>query len=344
MSSPIETDAASRRRDLAAIRDTWLAAGLSTARAERAEAEAAARALYRSWHLPAPSIVWCESPRELVRLACRQAGRASGAELIGTAVRQKFAAPLLHWYEAALWNEADAVRDAVDARVWRGFGRLVETGAVTADLAGQWPRTRPALTGHCDVPLLALHAALASRGPVLGHLSALAALAGWALTLGRACFIAERPLLVRTDDRGRLHCLDGPAVLYSDGFAVHALAGVAVPERMVAEPTGIRPDDIDRETNPEVRRVLLERFGFARFLAATAAMLVNEDETGRLWMRRLRHDAVSAWVEVVNGTPEADGRHRHYFLQVPPTCVSAREAVAWTYGLQPEEYTLAART
>ena len=42
---------------------------------------------------------------------------------------------------------------------------------------------------------------------------------------------------------------------------------------------------------------------------------------------------VGAAVEIVNGTPEEDGTFKRYFLQVPANMRSAREAVAWTYGL-----------
>ena len=48
--------------------------------------------------------------------------------------------------------------------------------------------------------------------------------------------------------------------------------------------------------------------------------------------------------QVVNGTPEPDGTYKHYFLQVPPTMRTPREAVAWTYGLSERHYRLAMRT
>ncbi len=39
-----------------------------------------------------------------------------------------------------------------------------------------------------------------------------------------------------------------------------------------------------------------------------------------------------------NGSLEPDGSRKRYFLLVPPTCRTAIEAVAWTYGLTAEEY------
>jgi hypothetical protein len=43
-------------------------------------------------------------------------------------------------------------------------------------------------------------------------------------------------------------------------------------------------------------------------------------------------------VEVVNATPEPDGTRKHFFLQVPAHMRTAREAVAWTYGMSEHAY------
>ncbi len=50
------------------------------------------------------------------------------------------------------------------------------------------------------------------------------------------------------------------------------------------------------------------------------------------------------FVEVVNGTRESDGSYKHYFLRVPPNVTTARQAVAWTYGLTAEQYRPLIRT
>ena len=79
-----------------------------------------------------------------------------------------------------------------------------------------------------------------------------------------------------------------------------------------------------------------------RFIQCGGAARVCEDETGILWRKNwtYRGSIVGSWaaVEVMNATAEADGSHRHYFLRVPARVSTAREAVAWTYGLTPEKY------
>jgi hypothetical protein len=43
-------------------------------------------------------------------------------------------------------------------------------------------------------------------------------------------------------------------------------------------------------------------------------------------------------VEVVNSTRAPDGSFKRYWLRVPPEMSTAREAVAWTFGLRATQY------
>ena len=74
-----------------------------------------------------------------------------------------------------------------------------------------------------------------------------------------------------------------------------------------------------------------------RFIALGGATKVAHCEAGTLWRKTWWGDAWAA-VEVVNGTPEPDGSSKHYFLQVPSHMRSARQAVAWTYGMPERQY------
>ena len=97
-------------------------------------------------------------------------------------------------------------------------------------------------------------------------------------------------------------------------------------------------EQIQAEENAEVRRVMLEHFGYDRYLRDSGAAQVHRDECGVLWRVDLPGDEPLVMVEVVNSTPEPDGTSRTYFLRVPPRTPTAREAVAWTFGLDAEEY------
>ncbi|MBI1807932.1 MAG: hypothetical protein HYR76_12880, partial [Ignavibacteria bacterium] len=92
------------------------------------------------------------------------------------------------------------------------------------------------------------------------------------------------------------------------------------------------------EVNAEVRRVMIERFGVQQFIVASGAKVIHQDECGVLYKKELMMDEPLVMVKVINSTPEPDGTYKSYFLRVPPTITTAREAVAWTFDMKPEEY------
>ena len=181
-------------------------------------------------------------------------------------------------------------------------------------------------------------AGLTTQTDRLQGLSALAQSAGWAIPHQQVCWVSERHNILARDERGRLHSIAGPAVAYPDGWAIYAVHGVRVPEQVITAPQTLTIKQIEYETNAEVRRVMVERFGMERFILESGAQLVHTDECGALYRKELSQDEPLVAVHVVNSTPEPDGSVKKYILRVPPTIQTAREAVAWTFNLKPEQY------
>ncbi len=98
-------------------------------------------------------------------------------------------------------------------------------------------------------------------------------------------------------------------------------------------------DMIVTERNTEVRRRLMEKYGFQRFMERVGAGVIARDTYGELlnwnWgSGRGNHVAV----KVINSSPEPDGTFKTYILPVPPDMKTPREAIAWTFGMQAHEY------
>jgi Domain of unknown function (DUF6745) len=172
----------------------------------------------------------------------------------------------------------------------------------------------------------------------LAGLAGVARSAGWWWPYERVVILTERPLAVHRDNLGRLHHGDGPALSYPDGWGLHAWRGMPIPAAVAAQLPHLTVEQIRDEANAEVRRVMLEHFGFDRYLQASGARELGRDESGILWRVELERDEPLVMVEVVNSTPEPDGTSRTYFLRVPPNIRTARAGVAWTFGLTEEEY------
>jgi hypothetical protein len=174
-------------------------------------------------------------------------------------------------------------------------------------------------------------AGLPPSAPLEALAEALASL-GWWWPLRDAAVLTDRPTVIATDDHDRLHADDGPALAWADGYALHAVHGVRVPANVVQAPATITVDQLHHQGSLEVRRVMLERYGYARYARDIGAQRVHTDDTGTLWRCRMPGDEDLVLVEVSNATPEPDGSRRTSWLRVPPDVRTARQAVAWSIG------------
>lgn len=152
------------------------------------------------------------------------------------------------------------------------------------------------------------------------------------------CFAVRMPVVANVDERFGLHCVDGPAVEFADGFKIYAFNGVRIPANVVERPQSVKLEEIDKEANVEVRRIMIQRYGLSRYLEDSGAVQIDADDCGVLYKKALAHDEPIVVVKVTNPTPEPDGTHKEYFLRVPPYISTARAAVAWTFDMKSDDY------
>ena len=148
---------------------------------------------------------------------------------------------------------------------------------------------------------------------------------------------------MRFDEQGRLHHWEGlPAAEWPNGRGLYFWHGVEMTESAGRFPERLTPARVAAWSNAERRRVAIERIGLERFVKGIGARVVQEDKHGRLWRTEREIDGERfVAVEVLNATEEPDGSRRRYFLRIPPSIRTARQAVAWTFGLNMHEYRLA---
>jgi hypothetical protein len=331
---------------------------------------------YAAAHLPPPSlIVCCGGPVEIAE----QLAKAPVSASIGRSVKddvfdvvqERSSAVGEIFYKDALRAALDrdarerlgdeaveqAVKGAVDALLLRPSPRMKEIARRVRRLPRLLARTGfdAMAVGPAQLRSIAALAGVMAGadgddGPLHPNgIREIAARFGWIVPYENVCWVAERPETLKTDAQGRLHCPDGPALRYPDGWCVWAWKGVEVPAWAILHPERITLSTLDDELDPLVRHSLIEIMTPERLIASGAARCLSRDATGVLWGMAWTHRGVmlDAWraVEVVDGTPSADGNHRRYVIPVPGKMRSAREAVAWTYGLTADQYaTLRVRT
>ena len=140
------------------------------------------------------------------------------------------------------------------------------------------------------------------------------------------------------DQWNRLHSAAGPATEFPDNYQVYSWHGNVVESWYITNPEQISLAEIESEKNIVRRRILIEVFGEARFLTETGATVQDESEFGVLYRKPLPTDDDLVMVKVINSTMEPDGTWKSYFLRVPPSITTAKEAIAWTFNLDTEDY------
>lgn len=367
-SSSTRLDALSAEQStaLGRYRARWAAIRRSTEPADRSAAEEGVRLAYRLAGLTPPArFVWCESPRVLAEIAGR-ASRADGVNVrsaivrrqrrrVASAVGRRLQRGVRATVERAV-NPLDALVASATEAVMRATPHedvtllryLREARPLSPSFALRTLLGRSGLAhdaaGPQDLAWLGVYEYLRNvlglreeTAPLLG-LWQVAMSAGWLQPHQNTCWLVERPRILRGDAQDRLHNGYGPALQFCDGWSVWAWKGVEVPRWLIERPERITPSVIDAEDNVQVRRCMIDIMTPERYVAVGGVARVAEDETGILWRKIwLTYDAWAA-VEVINATPEPDGSRKHFFLQVPPDMHTAREAVAWTYGLTPRAY------
>lgn len=164
-------------------------------------------------------------------------------------------------------------------------------------------------------------------GPIQAGMSC-----GWWWPFDGGVVITDRPLHLELDDRRAFHSEDTPAIDFLDGaHRRYFIGGVRVPEEVVMAPETITIEDIRNEDNQEVRRIMIDRFGWLRYLEETGTKVIDhrkndrdsqtevlvEDEDGRRHM--IVHDPSTG---------------RRYVMGLPREIKSCQEGqMWWSHGL-----------
>jgi hypothetical protein len=178
----------------------------------------------------------------------------------------------------------------------------------------------------------------------------------WVLAFDGYVFFVDRPSILSFDSTGRRHSLTGPAIAFNSPYfePIYAIHGVTV-DKKVVEKT-FTWEDIEKESNVEVRRVMIDLYGQEQYILDSGMKPVHKDDYGTLYHKEFKNDEPLMVVKVVNSTRESDGTFKDYFLRVDPKCYGgvktglAAVASTWRHKdgslvfATPEEYRLSKET
>jgi hypothetical protein len=152
--------------------------------------------------------------------------------------------------------------------------------------------------------------------------------AGWYLPHEHVCWVSERPKFLHLNNRNRLHCNNGPAMEYPDGWSIYALNGVVMKSVYVMTPAErLDPVDILKESNVDIRRELLRKLGIPRMISYGKEI----DRQGNYRLIDMSAIFRGSWIDyapyLLMQSPSVDGAQ--HMEGVSPECRTVEQAINW---------------
>jgi len=276
---------------------------------------------------------------------------------IGASVRDSVRASVSASVRTSVMDSVwDSVRASVRASVRDSVWDSVRASVRASVRDSVWDSVRASVYGSHESSWLSFYDYFRDHFPNIAPFKKLDGLmnlsksCGWIYPGKNICIASERHSILNRDEEGRLHSLTEPAVGYPDGWNIYAVHGVRVPEYIIMNPESITIDKIKEENNAEIRRIMVDKIGFQRYIEESGLKSIHKDEYGELYKSELEDDEPLVVVKVINSTAEPDGTFKEYFLRVPPNedkdpfkiikgdTIRARQAIAWTFKKQEFEY------
>jgi hypothetical protein len=139
------------------------------------------------------------------------------------------------------------------------------------------------------------------------------------------CMISDRPKYIKMDELNRPHCETGPYCEWRDGWKLWYWHGFKVTEQIIMRPETLTVEQVEKEANTEVRRVLIERMGVEKYLTQSGATLVDSDEKTSAPRVLFKDKRNNQYMFCTDG-----GTGKFFALSVPDnvkTCAEAHTAI-----------------
>lgn len=157
------------------------------------------------------------------------------------------------------------------------------------------------------------------------------------------CIVMEKPTIIKKDDEGLLHCEDGPAIAYEDGFEVYGWHGQRIPREWIMQKESLDPSIALTWPQIEQRRAAAEIIGWHNVLAQLPTKVIDKDsdpQIGELLEVDIPEIGKEWFLRVLCGTG------REFAIPVPRNAgfKTALGANAWTYGMDEDNFMPEVRT
>ena len=307
-------------QQVAAYRETMYQIGAACGASDREQTTQTIASMYQAIGKPPPRMVFTHSPRSTLM-----------ATQIGDQLWDQLRNQLWDQLGVQLGNQlGDQLRDQLWVQLW---------DQLWVQLRNQlWDQLGHCFYGSHEAYWIAFYAIMPQFGvqyppPLaqqLGWLETLAQSCGWWMPFQHVCVVADRPVEQYVDGQRRLHCATGPAMRFADDLCLWRWHGVRVPQQVIEAPETLTLDQIQQEANMEVQRIMVERYGWERYLEATQSTLLDSDVdgSGRGTLRGLYRTTIGGRQAAIL-VCTCDSTGKTFPLEVPPAVTTCRQAAGW---------------
>ena len=148
---------------------------------------------------------------------------------------------------------------------------------------------------------------------------------GWWAPYDTCVIFQHKHLEIHLDDQMRLHNETGPAVVYRDGSKIWAINGLGLTEQIIMAPETLTIEQINKESNNEVRSIMINRFGWARYIKESNSTLLDFRQNDIENTMEALYDTDMFGKRLVVTCPTG----RIFVLGVPDSIQSCEQAQAW---------------
>lgn len=263
-----------------------------------------------------------------------------------------------------VWAESPLAGARLAARMARSTRQVLDDLPVSRDEVTR--QLSNAAYGSQDAGWLSFYDAFRRFGldvSILDGLFECAKTLGWWWPFDDGVVLTPRPREMHLDDENQLHNENGMALSYADGWGIWMIHGLRVNEQIVMRPETLTVSQIMGETNVEIRRVMIDRFGVEKLTEYGKVLDSDVDRDGHLRelilielpqedSSRGQKDEDILLLRVVNSSPELDGTFATYTLRCHPELrpmnngeavgfaqpMTCQNAVASLFGMYGEDY------
>ena len=350
MVEQLNIDRVDREKLMAEYRQKWRELALSTEAIDRSQAALAVKAAYSFVGRRPPEILFCDSPYTALEVILNRSKLGLDRNKIWNELDEKISVLCYQFaskdrqLESRVKSLGVALTSQIQQQSWKQGQRKSQ-------------EEFKAIFEHCIRPEV-----LAYRGAWLDFqislhdrqceawevFQNLVRYCGWIFPFQKTAIVCDRPRVLEFDRDNLLHAIGKPAIQFADGVLAYYYRGIEVPKKYgKTHPSSWKSQWLLKESNAELRRLLIQEIGYVREASPTENRICQElratpvDEWEEYTLLKIKNFIDIDWEPMYLLKMTCPSTGFIHALRVPPNMESAYDAICWVnWGIDPRTFSV----